>query len=232
MVRFIVNKLRKYGLYDTKFFRFLKGLALRFVGRNMKKYGIPALEEVCKVLEECKVEYWADFGTLLGIYRDGKLLAHDMDIDMGLMRETYSEDLEKTLSSRGFIKVKEFTLEGVLAEQTWKWNGVLIDLFFYDEIDGKICSYEFYTKGESVIRKIENGRKECTDLKVLRMYLPNNGTKEIYFNNFKVRVPADENEYLEGVYGPTYMVPDKNWTSDSMTNITRLEDANMRCLYY
>ena len=45
MVKFIVNKLRKYGLYETKFVKWLKLCALRFIGRKMKKYGLPCLEK-------------------------------------------------------------------------------------------------------------------------------------------------------------------------------------------
>ncbi|MGL5150854.1 MAG: LicD family protein [Clostridium sp.] len=232
MVHFIVNKLRKFGLYDTKFFIFLKGLALRFVGRHMKKYGVEALGKVSKVLEESKVEYWADFGTLLGIYREGKLLSHDMDIDMGIMRESYSEEMEQNLLKEGFMKLKEFTVDGEIVEQTWKWNGVLIDLFFYERKEGKICAYEFYTKGESVITKIDDTKSECTDLSAMIMYLPDNGTKVIEFNGYSLRVPSNEDEYLKSVYGPSYMVPDKNWSSDSMTNIMKLDKVNMRCVYY
>ena len=74
MVKFIVNKLRKYGLYETKFVKWLKLCALRFVGRKMKKYGLPCLEKFNSIMDEANVKYWVDFGTLLGIYRDGKFI--------------------------------------------------------------------------------------------------------------------------------------------------------------
>jgi hypothetical protein len=35
------------------------------------------------------VDYWLAYGTLLGWHREGRILAHDYDVDFGLMEELY-----------------------------------------------------------------------------------------------------------------------------------------------
>jgi phosphorylcholine metabolism protein LicD len=37
-----------------------------------------------KILEQLKVVWWLDTGSLLGAYRDGKMIAHDDDFDIGV----------------------------------------------------------------------------------------------------------------------------------------------------
>ena len=146
MVKFIVNKLRKYGLYETKFVKWLKLCALRFIGRKMKKYGLPCLEKFNSIMDEANIKYWVDFGTLLGIYRDGKFIDHDFDIDLGMYAKDYNKDIEALLVKNGFKKIREFYAFGKLSEQTWNWNGVLVDLFLYNEEEngGRIFIYNFY----------------------------------------------------------------------------------------
>jgi len=39
-------------------------------------------------LKACGVEFWADYGTLLGAYRNGSLLPHELDIDLSMMEES------------------------------------------------------------------------------------------------------------------------------------------------
>jgi hypothetical protein len=41
-----------------------------------------------KFLKSCRVEFWADFGTLLGAYRDRSLLPHEHNIDLSIMEES------------------------------------------------------------------------------------------------------------------------------------------------
>ena len=39
------------------------------------------MKVVCEIFENHKLHYWFDFGGLLGIIRDGKLISYDHDID-------------------------------------------------------------------------------------------------------------------------------------------------------
>ena len=40
---------------------------------------------VCAVLEAHGIDYWCDFGTLLGLYREGDIIRGDKDADLGIL---------------------------------------------------------------------------------------------------------------------------------------------------
>ena len=71
---------------------------------------LPELEFVCELasdLESQGVRCWIDSGTLLGIYRDGKLIPGDNDIDIGVLIEAHhslssvAEQIRRFLASTG-----------------------------------------------------------------------------------------------------------------------------------
>src|SRR5436190_4370531 len=44
-----------------------------------------ALPEVCRVFEAAGIDYWCDFGTLLGYYREGDIIRGDKDVDLSAL---------------------------------------------------------------------------------------------------------------------------------------------------
>jgi len=66
---------------------------------------IKALKEVKKVLDNHKITFWLNYGTLLGAVRDGKFIPWDTDIDLCLIN-THLFYLKKAcldLEEKGFI---------------------------------------------------------------------------------------------------------------------------------
>ena len=45
------------------------------------------LRKVKEILDESGVDYWLDYGTLLGAYREGKIIEGDYDSDLGVWYE-------------------------------------------------------------------------------------------------------------------------------------------------
>jgi len=43
------------------------------------------LHQVCAALEGAGATYWVDFGSLLGIHRDGDLILYDNDVDLAIL---------------------------------------------------------------------------------------------------------------------------------------------------
>lgn len=233
MVKFIVNKLRKYGLYDTKFIKWVKLCALKFIGRKMKKYGLPCLGTINKIMNEANIKYWVDFGTLLGIYRDGKFIDHDFDIDLGMYEKDYNKDVEELLVKNGFKKIREFYAYGKLCEQTWNWNGVLVDVFLYKEEKEKMFIYNFYTDGEAIIEKIDNKTSKCCNLDAEKCYCPKVEVVEKHdFQGMEVNIPKNVVEYLVMNYGENFMTPDKYWDTSKSTNIEKVDNIVMEEYLY
>lgn len=232
MIKVIVNKLKKYGLYDTKAIKWLKLRAIKFTGRHLKKHGLACLKLFNEIMGIESVEYWTDYGTLLGIYREGKFIEHDFDIDFGIKQKEYNRDIEKRLIENGFKKTREYYAFGQLVEQTWKWNGVLVDIFLYKEEGEKLFAYEFYQDGETTIQKIDQHTYKCTNLDARAMYVPNIKVMKYDFMGFKINVPEEIETYLIANYGPNFMVPDKDWDSSKANNIVEIRDIEMEEYIY
>ena len=47
--------------------------------------------ELCQVLDGAGVKYWLDFGSLLGVHRDGDLILHDNDVDIAILNPNWTE---------------------------------------------------------------------------------------------------------------------------------------------
>ncbi len=56
---------------------------------------IGKLRDVTELFDLHKIEYWLDFGSLLGVARDGKIIPWDDDIDLTILRT----DLEKAIDA-------------------------------------------------------------------------------------------------------------------------------------
>lgn len=54
------------------------------------KLAIKDLKLIKRILDKLKVPFFLNFGTLLGIYRDGKILPDDKDIDIGILGQEMS----------------------------------------------------------------------------------------------------------------------------------------------
>lgn len=92
------------------------------------------------ILEKHEINYFADGGSLLGAYRERKIIGHDDDIDIGIMQE----DVNK-LFSQEFLK--DLELSNLMFDSNryvWKFfptdnlNEIFIDVFVYTIKDDKV----------------------------------------------------------------------------------------------
>src|ERR1700682_4487304 len=62
------------------------------------------LLEICDVLNAHGVDYWCDYGTLLGYYRDHDVIRGDYDLDICLLDDERPKliDLVPALKARGY----------------------------------------------------------------------------------------------------------------------------------
>ena len=59
------------------------------------------LAQVIEILDEIGIDFWMCHGSLLGLIRDGELLAWDDDIDIGIWDSKSSrETIEKAFQNR------------------------------------------------------------------------------------------------------------------------------------
>ena len=67
--------------------------------------------ETIKALNKYGVEYWVDFGTLLGIFREGDILLLDHDVDISIVGtpdlKTKMVNVKSYIEKRGYKFIKE-----------------------------------------------------------------------------------------------------------------------------
>ena len=181
----------------------------RLEGKNIE-IALKLLHTVTTELEKCKVDYWLEGGTLLGVIRENRLLPWDNDMDISM----YISDRWKLLK----IVIKLI------------FNGYRISTRFYNKDIGpfkkrelrmiKVRNYEkFLKKGEVMLdiflkKKIDNDYFWTVGIKspVLK-----SAPAEFYDELTKVKfdkkdylIPRDYEGYLTYRYGD-WKVTVKQW---------------------
>ncbi|HRX15412.1 MAG TPA: hypothetical protein P5123_03785, partial [Spirochaetota bacterium] len=70
-----------------------KVILTKFPKSLRNKYSDIAIRDICEVFNSCKVPFFFAAGTALGFIREGKVLEHDADIDVGIMEKDWAADI-------------------------------------------------------------------------------------------------------------------------------------------
>lgn len=193
----------------------------RYIRDHWKRYwihrdGIALISEITTVLNQNGIIAFADFGTLLGLVREGHLLQHDLDIDIGAI--AYSQDIvgkiSQLLTPLSYKLAREFIVGDEIKEQSYKKNHVRIDIQLYF-MDGKsmVC-YLFHRKTpeEDVCYAVE---KRCEIVGKVEKQL---------FDGRTIHIPVNAEQLLVDKYGNNWRTPDKGWVfwegpNTQLTNI-------------
>lgn len=96
------------------------------------KVGTEVLLGVKKILDEKNIEFWLDYGTLLGAVRAGAFIPSDNDIDIAVRRE----DIPKVIRKKKFFRKAGYEMFYSDTDIELKKNGCYIGISSYD-IRGK-----------------------------------------------------------------------------------------------
>lgn len=186
---------------------------LKEINRTFKKYNIPL---------------WLNFGTLLGIYRDKKLIDDDIDLATYNILKTYNKNdflnIKATLKQKGF-EIEKQKLSIIASKGSFRAG---IGFYNIGQIPKKPnCLYQenlpvmYLNQGLS--KKFYYGfmNKNPTNFKyfILRQLggyyithaIPTNlicPLKKITFEKETYFIPNKTKEYLHYLYGPTWQIPD------------------------
>ncbi|MBX3567003.1 MAG: tetratricopeptide repeat protein [Rhizobiaceae bacterium] len=88
-----------------------------------------ALSDTRKVFDEADIEMFLVSGTLLGCVREGRLLGHDKDIDVGIWSSVPEEQVMQVVQQCGkFVVLSSRSDEIIRLRHV---NGIAIDLFYH-----------------------------------------------------------------------------------------------------
>ncbi len=179
---------------------------------KMRQFGLEVLKDFDECLSSNNYEYSLAYGSMLGAVREKGFIKHDLDIDVYMWAEDYSENLEVLLKQNGFKLVHRFLVEdGTLGrEETYCKNGVDIDIFYlYPAIDMYPYACAFSPLAGTVTWKQSQekyGRVEVTrwQAPVTREYV------RMKFETLTLNVSNNWDEILKYTYGDDYLIPDVN----------------------
>ena len=194
-------------LYGNK--KWEKQLKMRNQSLNLN--GLHVISEIEDLLNQSNASFFVDCGTLLGIIRDGRLLAWDDDIDFGIfINSSFSwEKLEKCLMNIGMVKIHQFKYRNEITEQTYMYNGISIDFFNHVQEGNKTFFYSYRKiKGKKYISECEFSVDKFVTARIT-------GVRSLNLNNININIPENAEEYLACLYGKDWKVPNPDWSSGS-----------------
>lgn len=212
----VKHYLKRYNLIYKIYIEIRRPLRIRAI----QNQGLSVIKTVDSIFADLGIKYFLDFGTLLGFIREHTFIAHDLDIDLGVLKATDLErkKIEEYMLRNGFKKVHEFIFKNTVVEQAYILKGVKADLFYYEHTDVSSYCYGFS-------RLPEKSYSEPDDFSTFKFtYTKIDDTEYRIVNNMKISVPQNPEELLSQKYGDNWRTPDKSWTVMDAPTIIVLDD--------
>lgn len=188
-------------------FNLLKRLKNTYEYRKRNEYllknGEKILSKIDNIFKEAEIDYWLDYGTLLGCIRDKNFIEYDDDIDLGVIypiEEKKYEDMVRLFIKEGFIRKEVFLVEGRLAVEKFQFERITVDIFYYT-LDNFTREIETFTGGVK-----EDGKYELWSCK--NTYY---GIMRQKFKNIEINIMKNSDLYLKNYYGKNYQEKIKNF---------------------
>ncbi len=208
-------KLRKYSIIKkalSPLYTIYHHYIIYKLNRSYTKYGLDAFNVFCRTLNDINCSYWPEFGTLLGIYREGDFIKHDNDFDFGSFIQN-RDTIISALKNAGIELIHTYRCPDLeyIREDTFSYRGVHIDVFYFHSIGKKDYCHTF------VPFEVNDGMQLHYKIKIFEFDAIS--LKEIDFKNLKISIPADTQSHLKVSYGENFMTPDPNFKSITNTFI-------------
>ena len=186
--------------------------------RMLKKHGKEVLAHLAEIIERHQIPAFAAYGTLLGFVREHGFLAHDDDIDLGILPGEWTpKRLLKVLLEEedGFSFLFAFSYNGRVTEFKLQYGGIPIDFFFYEDDGEKFFagSYHYFPNVKYPAPNA-NSAQRVVEPRI-------EGLDKIDVFGLKFPVPANTEYVLEKLYG-NWRVPDANWNDNKHPGIEDL----------
>lgn len=194
----------------------------------LREVGYELISKVENTLADKGVMFFLDFGSLLGIIRDGKLIEYDRDIDYGIVISEYFtwKDLEMSLNNQGFKLIKQFSLDGNITEQTYVFNNLTVDFFCHYKDNLQSYVYEYYRKKGYIYNSKYEYHVAKVNLKTVEHL------KKIKIDNINITIPSDSDKYLESAYTDKWTERNPEWCANMCPGYLELDEKIAYIKYF
>ena len=173
-------------------------------GENLLLTGKEVLEILNKTSQKTGVKYWLEFGTLLGKIRENNFIGHDINFDIGIMKEELIPKFIIDIENEGFKRISSLSLKNEgLKNIKYEYKGIEIEIFLFDRKDNKVICYLEDKNGIISAYKLSNSTLKETKFMGIETYIPRNSLKrllEIYGKNFNISDPDWKEEMSPSRY--------------------------------
>ncbi|MBC2852522.1 putative 2-aminoethylphosphonate ABC transporter permease subunit [Cetobacterium sp. 2G large] len=167
--------------------------------------GREILEILNGVSNETKVKYWLEFGTLLGKVRDNNFIGHDVNFDIGIMKDEITADFLVEIESKGFKRVDSLRLEDSLKYLKYLYKEIEVEIFLFERLEDKVFTYY-----------------KNNDDEIMGYKLSNSTLEEVRFMGIETRIPRNSTKRLIEIYGENYNQPDPSWKDEMSPHIFKI----------
>lgn len=156
------------------------------------------------LVEECGRAAFLDYGTLLGAVRDGRMISHDLDIDIG-----YLSDASGPADAMRDSFAVERILRRRLGWRVLRKDGGLLQVFF-PQADQRRRNVDIFTAffSDGYLYQVHDTRMPGTVDDILPL-------SEVTLEGRMMPAPNRPKVLLSSLYGPNWMVPDPSFAYDS-----------------
>ena len=216
--KILVFITHKVGLYN-----YAAGLEAKLTAyhqrRLLKKYGLEALIQADKAFRSVGSFMFLDFGVLLGAYREKSFIPYDSDLDAGVLHELMPQNLPELLQKYGFKHLKDSYVKktGLLTEDVYSYKGLHFDFWIYFKKDNDLYCY----LGRKHETKLPKQADKTDGFPCKLSWVTAAGFSEIDFLGHKFYAPNNIPQWLEEIYGSSFMSPVKQWSENNQP--TRIE---------
>jgi len=195
--------------------------------RNLNRQGSNTILKLQNILERSGLFFFFDMGTLLGIVREGRILKHDLDIDVAVYAssEDEKEFLRNLLMENSCRRRLSFSIDGLgIVEESFIYKNIKFDInYYYRENNDDVC-YLMYSspKNDSPSEYMNVVRLGCKPILT---------TCKKKFGNSSIFIPVDAESYLAERYGSNWRVPDKQYIYWKGPSTTQTDYLALRTVY-
>lgn len=212
----IYRTLRRKVMSSNPLFRRIRDMRSNFLKSSRNKAvqsgGLKTAERVVACLEQADITVFLMYGTLLGAVREHGLIAHDYDLDFGvIIDDDFSWDkVTEALKAGGFEIARSWSFSGNVTEQAYYSDGFMFDVFGLYPFGGatpSLRTYVYQPPKESKGKDVWDNVVKYFDIPYFdQVRLTNVG-------DIRLPVPVNSEDVVRTIYGPNWKVPDPNWVT-------------------